>query len=1040
MRRYEELPEEAGRNFRVYRPFDFDRRVQGEVLCFQPQSRVQCGDNEADILPDVQIVDADGNGLIDITTIEQLNNIRYNLAGTSYRTSADVEGLTTGCPDGVCIGYELLGDLDFALASSYASGEVDLSYCPLNAAGAVTLPESALNGGFVPFGYYFNSQNNAIFSAVFEGNGYVIRNLFARYTPLELDPSAFGGLFSTIGNGASVRNIGLENVYVEGGRVSTGGLIGEVVGQQACVIYNVYLTGRVGVTTLERENRSASAGGLLAYNYYGNVEIRNAYVQANVVLSGSGSTAGGLVGSSYQAPLVLRNCYATGGVRASVVGGLVGFNQASAGNLSIIHSYATNALYPIGDAGLAGGLLGRNAADGYTVLASYFDVTRSAQVADGGSAAALTTENLQALTAETTGWSENDWDFGNGSQYPTLRRYVTDGIDGAILQGSLFCGQPTSRVQCAGDEADILPDVQIVDADGDGLIDIRTVEQLNNIRYNVAGTSYRTSADAEGLTTGCPDGVCSGYELLGDIDFALASSYASGEVDAAYYRDSYQLDQGAFTPIGYYNSRDDNAVFSGIFEGNGYSIINLRVLELRNAGLFGAIGYGAEVRNLGLRAINVRVPASETLSSANAGGLAGRSIGGSTISRCHVYGEVASIRRAGGLIGRVNGDLSVISSSSGVRLVSIRVRNIHGVIGGLIGTISRRGSILITDSSFTGAIDGNGLIGGLVGRNAGASLYIVNAYYNGRAIEGGYTVGGLIGSNRSRRNSRTTISYSYANLLTANIGRTVGGLVGRSRRRSNIVIRSSYVDGNLSARRFAGGLIGGASRRARLEVSDSYISASARARRVRPVIGRRQETGQITACYYTLQPTGRASSAATQLTTEALQALTTGLDENNWDFGTASQYPALRSLQVDNTGAQVVGVLVCNQPLPRAQCGTEAATPIVAADTSCEDCDLVVEETVEVIEEESDVDEPSLVALSVYPNPTTGRVLVALNGVAILSITVRNAQGEEVFDALLRDNRETSIYLDISNFASGVYLLDIQGANGQVYTQRLVLQ
>ena len=60
-----------------------------------------------------QIIDVDEDSLIDIHTIEELYNVRFNLSGTSYKTSLTDIGNTTGCPGGTCIGYELMDDLDF---------------------------------------------------------------------------------------------------------------------------------------------------------------------------------------------------------------------------------------------------------------------------------------------------------------------------------------------------------------------------------------------------------------------------------------------------------------------------------------------------------------------------------------------------------------------------------------------------------------------------------------------------------------------------------------------------------------------------------------------------------------------------------------------------------------------------------------------------------------------------------------------------------------------------------------------------------------
>ena len=51
----------------------------------------------------------------------------------------------------------------------------------------------------------------------------------------------------------------------------------------------------------------------------------------------------------------------------------------------------------------------------------------------------------------------------------------------------------------------LLP-VPLADGDGDGLIDIDSLFRLDNMRHNLAGTSYRSSATSFGSTLGCPQG------------------------------------------------------------------------------------------------------------------------------------------------------------------------------------------------------------------------------------------------------------------------------------------------------------------------------------------------------------------------------------------------------------------------------------------------------------------------------------------------------------------------------------------------------
>ena len=95
----------------------------------------------------MRLADSDGDGLIDIDTLEELNNIRYNLEGTSYKVSADGSGNSEGCPATGCFGYELTRNLDFASAASYDADAINSDWRPDNAD-----PDMATNAGWEPIG------------------------------------------------------------------------------------------------------------------------------------------------------------------------------------------------------------------------------------------------------------------------------------------------------------------------------------------------------------------------------------------------------------------------------------------------------------------------------------------------------------------------------------------------------------------------------------------------------------------------------------------------------------------------------------------------------------------------------------------------------------------------------------------------------------------------------------------------------------------------------------------------------------------------
>ena len=200
--------------------------------------------------------------------------------------------------------------------------------------------------------------------------------------------------------------------------------------------------------------------------------------------------------------------------------------------------------------------------------------------------------------------------------------------------------------------------------DNDGLIDITTLEQLDAIRYDLDGDGAVATADeanygaafpttAGGSTygaIGCGDGAtitaCSGYELMESLDFEDEDSYAGSRNDAWVAPDNGgTTGTEGWLPIG-----DNSNNFTAVFEGNDHTISNLYInSSVRNVGLFGYLGTGAEVRNVGIEGGSVTTSAAY----GSAGGLVGWNYQG-TISGCYATGAAdttGDYARAGGLVG-----------------------------------------------------------------------------------------------------------------------------------------------------------------------------------------------------------------------------------------------------------------------------------------------------------------------------------------------------------------------------------------------------
>ena len=232
------------------------------------------------------------------------------------------------------------------------------------------------------------------------------------------------------------------------------------------------------------------------------------------------------------------------------------------------------------------------------------------------------------------------------------------------------------------------------------------------------------------------------------------------------------------------------------------------------------------------------------------------------------------------------------------RLHDVAVQGNYGV-GGLAGT--NQGSV--TESSATGRVEGEGRIGGLVGIN----FHEIHASYATVRVVGGQDAGGLVGQVSG------DISVSYA---TGRVSGTsgVGGLGGRMTDTVQGTIQASYATGSVSGNNHIGGLVG-SSAGGTIQASYATGRVASNGSAVGGLVGENLNNPTITASYWDTHTAGRTSSAGgTGQTTTALQTPTGysgiyaawnvdldghGTNDDPWDFGTSSQYPAL---QVDFDG------------------------------------------------------------------------------------------------------------------------------------------
>lgn len=264
-------------------------------------------------------------------------------------------------------------------------------------------------------------------------------------------------------------------------------------------------------------------------------------------------------------------------------------------------------------------------------------------------------------------------------------------------------------------------------------------------------------SDIQGLGTEENPYIIKNVGDLQGITFDLSKNYILGNdivVPSTY----------EYMPVG-----DSTNPFTGVLNGNGYKIDNLKINNVfSDTGLFAATK-NATIKDLTLTDVNIT-------GTSDVGSLIGYAIDGNIISNINVTGIIkGTADNVGGLIGYANN--------------------------------TSENNLMITNCSADVVVNGNSQVGGLIGyiyNTSFGSNLISNAYTNGSVTGIGNNVGGLVGYSNSNIDGETTISKTYSSTYTQG-NSYVGGLIGQTNY-SNIL--NSYSIWQLSANSYGGGLIG----------------------------------------------------------------------------------------------------------------------------------------------------------------------------------------------------------------------------------------
>jgi hypothetical protein len=378
-------------------------------------------------------------------------------------------------------------------------------------------------------------------------------------------------------------------------------------------------------------------------------------------------------------------------------------------------------------------------------------------------------------------------------------------------------GDSSSNGPLPDRDDDGVVDIIDVDIDNNGLIEIRHLVDLDNMRYDLAGAS-RASAGGGRTSLGCPAGGCSGYELVADLDFDSNGDNVLDMGDRVYDKEY------GWKPVG-----DRDTPYTGSFSGNGFHIRNLVVRdEGLHGGLFGFVYLDGSERYF--RDIRFDGPLASIQARGYAGALFGDAyvFAGATleIDRIEVDLSVATTAEkpdpsspiafswpAGGIVGRIEvTDAQLSFSNSNAKG---HVTAVESSVGGLAGRISANRSIVtFSGNEAESTIAADMFCGGTVGDFSvtRGTLHVASTEAISTISCYRY-VGGLFGNFFSSADDGVVENMQAYIDLHGNLD--LGGFAGDAGISANTSISDIHVSGSISGvdegdvTGYAGGVMGG---------------------------------------------------------------------------------------------------------------------------------------------------------------------------------------------------------------------------------------
>ena len=482
------------------------------------------------------------------------------------------------------------------------------------------------------------------FRGVFDGQNHVV-------TGLKIDRNeGYQGLFGYVSGTDDEHKAQLKNIVVQDAQIRARAEVGAVVGRygqftQGFVepLENCAMIGGTIQGTTGSMSQSSCVGGIVGWAFG---EIQRCYATGDIIGADNAREYGGIVGESYK---TVNACYSTGslsgmGSYADDFGGIAGKARGA-----VTNCYATgNVIGTLNDARTFGGVVGcalgevTNCYAAGTVKGWYLIGGVVGQTYGDGYAHA-TVSGCMALNVSVE----------NG--YGTVGRVTGKlGTTGVLSGNYAWAGMPINGNQVTTGSHDDLNGADLTYDDQNGLS--RQFETIfgGNSAWTYTENGLPTLKNVGGAQSSELPSWMLGSETTFYITTAQQLKQLADEVNAGdskkdkTYLLANDIDLSVYpnwTPIGRFDL-PDMLPFSGVFDGQGYSITGLKISGNEDArGLFGYT-FCSAIRNVVIR--NPEIQGRDKV-----GALVGyQAYSSKGIENCAVIGgKIQGSNRVGGLVG-----------------------------------------------------------------------------------------------------------------------------------------------------------------------------------------------------------------------------------------------------------------------------------------------------------------------------------------------------------------------------------------------------